>query len=202
MRSYIAGFNRTSLTPVIFVLLFAAFLGASVMSSRALIDSQKGELPKVRNLTESFQLVKITRQDNDFLLHMKNTSSKAITAFMVGEDDGSSMIKDSFLSSYVIASGEVEQVWVGSREMPAAGADAPRQQVVTILTVMFDDHSSEGDFDADRQIRDRHLGEKIQLKRVNRLLREAMESPDANQPAAIERLMSQISSLPEEQEAG
>ena len=202
MRSYIAGFNRSTSKLFVFILLFVALLGVGGISSRALRDWQKGELPEVRNETESFQLVKITRQDDDYLLHMKNTSTKAITAYMVGDENGPSMTRISYFRDYVVAPGEIEEVWVGSKEMPASGADTPRRQIVTILCVMFDDHSSEGDFDADRQIRDLYLGEKIQLERINRLLHQAMQSPDANHPAAIERLMSQISSLPEEQEAG
>lgn len=202
MRTYIAGFNRTSSIPVVLTLLFMAFLGASGMTLRALPGAQKGEFPEVRNQTESFQLVDITTsKEGCFILHMKNTSIKAITAYMVGEDDNSSMMTLT-RGNDVLAPGEVDEVHIAFREMPADDTGTLRRQVVIILAVMFDDHSSEGDFEADRQIRDWQLGEMIQLERVNRLLREAVGSPDANQPAAVERLIAQISSLREKQEVG
>jgi hypothetical protein len=74
--------------------------------------------------------------------------------------------------------------------------------VIRILAVVFDDHTSEGDFGVATIIKDTRSGKRMQLKRINRLLHETLQSSDANLPVALDRLKVGIAALSEEPEMG
>lgn len=202
MRSYVARFNRSSSKPIILTLLFVALLGASVMISRALPESQKHELPRVKNETESFQLVSVDKIGDLLQLRLKNTFNKAITAYTISYGNSRQTGIDKILGNDVVAPGEIEEFRTPLANVSNSDASTLQEQVVTILVVVFDDRSSEGDFKAADDILNDRLGQKIQLKRINRLIRAALNSPDVDTPATLSRLKAQIASLPEDQEVG
>ncbi len=74
------------------------------------------------------------------------------------------------------------------------------QPTITILTVIFDDRTTAGEYLWAKGILDDRRGNKIQLKRINSLLRKAQKWPDSGEPAAIERLKAEIASLPVDEE--
>ena len=201
MRSYGNRFNRSSSKPIFFVLLLVAFLSVGGMSSRALPEPQKEELPQVRNETESFQLISIERIGYLLQLRLKNTSKKAITAYKIGYNNGWQTGIDKIIGDDIVAPGEIEEFRTPFSNL--SNSDGPTSpQTVTILAVVFDDRSSEGDFQAADDILNDRLGQKIQLERINRLIQGVLKSPDGNTPAALSRLKSQIASLSEDQGKG
>ena len=201
MRSNIAGFKRSSSKPVVLILLFVALLSASVMTSRALPEPQNQELPRVRNETESFQLISVERLGYLLQLRLKNTSKKAITAYKIGYSNGWQTGIDKILGNEVVAPGEIEEFRTPFSNV--SNSDDPTSpRTVTILAVVFDDRSSEGDFQAADDILNDRLGQRIQLERINLLIQGVLKSPDTNTPAALGRLKAQIASLSEDQGKG
>ncbi len=201
MPRYIAGLSRSSSIFAFLALLFIGSLGADIWPSGARPDPQKDELPKVKNETESFQLVSVEKIDSLLQLRLKNTSNKAITAYRIGYGDGWQTGIDKILGDYVVAPGEVEEFRTSfSNVSNSDNSASPR--TVTILAVVFDDRSSEGDFEAASRILNDRLGQKIQLERINSLIQATLKSPDANTPVALSRLKSQITSLSEDQGKG
>jgi len=141
--------------------------------------------PKIVNLTESFQVVSVegTPDHQGLVLQLKNGSNKLITAYSLslGPDD---MMQTDFapsLSRQGVAPGETERVAI-----PLAG----RPLTITIGVIVFEDGSSEGDFEQADEIRDRRTGDRIQLQRIQALMAKALPEPDA-----IKELRRQISSL-------
>jgi hypothetical protein len=201
MRNYVARINRSSSKPVVLILLFVALLSASVMTSRALPEPQRQELPQVRNETESFQLVSVEKIGDLLQLRLKNTSKRAITAYKIGYSNGWQTGIDYLIGDDVVAPGEIEEFRTPFNNLSSSD-DPTSPQTVTILAVVFDDRSSEGDFKAADDILNNRLGQKIQLERINRLIKGVLKSPDSNTPAALSRLKSQIASLSEDQGKG
>jgi len=68
--------------------------------------------------------------------------------------------------------------------------------------VLFADGSDDGDQKVVADNRHRRLGIKLQLQRISRLLESFSASSDSNTSQPLEKLKSQISSLPEDPEVG
>jgi hypothetical protein len=201
MRKYIARFSRTNTIFAILALLFLASLGVGNWPSGARQRAQKDKLPQVKNETESFQLVSAEKIDFLLQLRLKNISKKAITAYKIGYGNGWQTGIDKIIGDDMVAPGEIEEFRTPFNNI--SNSDDPASpQSVTILAVVFDDRSSEGDFQAADEILNDRLGQKMQLERINRLIQAVLKSPDANTPAALGRLKSQIASLSEDQGKG
>ena len=68
--------------------------------------------------------------------------------------------------------------------------------------MIFDDHTSEGFPERVKILKDRRIGERIQLKRVKRLLNEAANANDSETSQRLNSLRARIAALADTREDG
>lgn len=177
------------------VVLGTILLTASVLSSNGRRSQHEVSLPTVKNKTSSLQVIDIEKLQTWFVTRVQNTSSKAITAYVMAVCDVPESATDYSIGPDSIEPGKVVEIITPVRALDKCSS-ATTQPSITILAVVFDDRSTEGDYGWAKGILDDRRGLKIQLKRINRLLREALGRADRDEPKAIARLKAEISSLP------
>jgi hypothetical protein len=182
------------------VVLGSVLLSAAVLSSSARRTRQEISLPTVKDNTGSFRLISLERIDHSFVMLVQNTSDKAITAYAKAVCDFPESSADYTLGDQSIAPGEVVKIDTPAEAVSDHCGSAKTQPTITILAVVYDDRTTAGEYQWAKGILDDRRGEKIQLKRINSLLKKALNWPDANEPAAIERLKAAIASLPVDEE--
>jgi len=178
------------------VVLGTILLTASVLSSNGRRSQHEVSLPTVKNKTSSLQVIDIEKLQTWFVTRVQNTSSKAITAYVMAVCDVPESATDYSIGPDSIEPGKVIEIITPVRALSDKCTSATTQPSITILAVVFDDRSTEGEYEWAKGILDDRRGLKIQLKRINRLLREALVRADRDEPKAIERLKAEISSLP------
>lgn len=202
MTRHILGLKRSGITPVVLVLLCMTVFGMGVWSSGIKSNLQDDTLPKVKNETESFQLVSIEKAKDTVLLRMKNISGQGITAYSIASHENGREDTDYSIGDYVIANGAIEEIEIPLSSLRGSGASKRKKSDIRILAVVFEDQTSEGDYTAAADIRNTRLGKKIQLKRINQLLLEALNLHGTNQMSTLSDLKSRIASLSEDIEKG
>lgn len=177
--------------------LGAILLSTAVLSSSGSRGRQEVGFPIVKDNTGSFSLVSQEKIDGElFVTYLQNTSKRVITAYGTALCDVPWGSTDYTLGDDVIEPGEVFDISISTRGITHMCGSAITQPTITILAVIFDDRTYAGEFQWAKGMLDDRRGHKIQLKRINRVLAKALKSPDANQPAALERLKSEIAALP------
>lgn len=178
--------KKLSYLNVIFVFTCLILTGA-VLWPDVRHTSQKGSSYRFNNETRSLEVVELEREGDSIHLILKNVSSKSITGVQV--QLGRVTIQSEFLGGdETFLAGALHERYYPLQE----GMD---REGINILAAVFDDGSSEGNPEAVRQIKDKRLGEKTQLRRVLPLVQQAIEAPDADAPAALDRLRTDILGL-------
>jgi hypothetical protein len=134
--------------------------------------------------------------DGQFVTQMQNTANKAITAYVTAICQVPVSATDRAIGDDFIGPGDVVDITVSIRAMSETCGSTITQPTITILAVVFDDRTYAGEIQWAKGILDDRQGNKIQLKRINRLLAKASKLPDASQPVALERLKDEIAALP------
>jgi hypothetical protein len=178
------------------VVLGSVLLSTAVLSSSASRRQQEMSLPTVKDNTGSFRLISLERTDHSYVMWVQNTSDKAITAYAKAVCDFPESSADYTLGDQSIAPGEVVKIDTPAKAVSDHCRSAKSQPTITILAVVFDDRTTAGEYQWAKGILDDRGGNRIQLKRINSLLRKAQKWPDAGEPAAIERLKAEIAALP------
>ena len=177
------------------VLICAVALAASALSPGT--DPRQGNRPEVRNKTQAFQVVSVEQIDGDYVLTLRNGSGKDLNGYAIGFGaPGSKVFVELTTSERVLAPGETAEERIPAANL-RAGADALRQPEITILAVIFEDRTSDGDPQTIAEIEQHRLGVKMQLKRVLPLIEALLNSSNSDTQAALDRLKAQISSLSE-----
>ncbi len=168
----------------------------SVLSSSGRPQQARESLPPVVNShTGSVQFISTEKADFGFITRMRNNSKKSITAYAVSLCNTPLFSTDYSIGDNSIGTGQTFEIRVPIQAVSNNCGDIA-QPIITFLAVVYDDRTTEGDFGWAKGILDNRRGEKIQLKRINRLLTHAGNWTDADKPAAIERLKSEIAALP------
>jgi hypothetical protein len=170
----------------------------SVLSSGAggrPAQQQRDSLPLVKSHAESLQFISTERTDFELITRIRNTSAKSITAYTVSLCGVPLFAADYTIGDNSIAPGNVLEIKMPIQAVSDKCGNAT-QPIITILAVVFDDRSSEGEFRWVKGILDNRRGEKIQLRRINRILTKAANWADGDKPAGIDRLKSEIAALP------
>ena len=182
------------------VVLGCVLLSTAVLSSSARRIQQEMNLPTVKDNTGSFRLVSLERIDHNFVMRMQNASQKAITAYVNAVCDFPESSTDYTLGDQSIEPGKVVEITTPVEAVSDHCSSARTQPTITILAVIFDDRTTAGEYQWAKGVLDNRRGKRIQLKRINSVLKKALKWPDANEPAAIERLKAAIGSLPVDEE--
>jgi|GEM_PF-2417127 len=178
------------------VVVGTILLSAAVLTSSARRSKQEVSLPAVKDNTGSFRLISLERIDHQFVMRVQNASDKAITAYVKAVCDFPESSADYTLGDQSIEPGQVVEIATAAEAVSDHCGSAKTQPTITILAVVFDDRTTAGEYQWAKGVLDDRRGERIQLKRINSLLKKALKWPDANEPAALERLNVAIASLP------
>lgn len=156
--------------------------------------------PDVENRTKSFKLVSEERAEDDLVLRFENTSTLTITAYTLAL--GQERIGADFFPNTAqkgVAAGAIEEV-----RIPLLNLSSQSGKKIIVLTVVFQDHTAEGDFHATKLIFDRRQGYAKQMQRIRSLLLRVAENPyqDASVTPGVllKQVRDTISSLPEQDE--
>ena len=186
-----------SLVTLLLIMAGVAFASLGLILPGGKTASQ--DLPQVKNGTRSFQMVsKELRQFGEefVVLEMKNMSRKGITAYSISADPNGRTDRDYSISGHVIEPGEMEEIEIPRTAVKSADlSNSPGE--IRILAVVFEDGTSEGDPAIASWIRDQRQGKKVQFRRIERLLRKAINASGSPSPANLKSLRASIASLPE-----
>jgi hypothetical protein len=178
------------------VLLLVGTSFSAMLNKRA----KQFQPPEVENKTKSFRLVSVEKAENDLVLRFKNTSVLTITGytFALGQERiGADFFPNAAQKG--IEAGAIEEV-----RIPLFNISSQPGNKIVVLTVVFQDHSSEGDFQAARLILDRRKGFATQMQRIRSLLLRAANNTDQGSSVTpmtvLKQLRETISSLPDQNE--
>jgi hypothetical protein len=158
------------------------------------LSAQSEDLP-IDNKTQAFQIISSELNNGIIKLSLRNGYSKAINGFTIGGSDTSGIQVDFTSTDSVIVPGEVYKYKIPSQSIQSVSGDVANKLKLKILSVVFEDGTSDGDNRAAEQMKNRRRGEKVQLARIISLLNRALASSDSGTLDAIGRLKTQISSL-------
>lgn len=177
-------------------------LGVGAWTVRKSSPQQQAK-PQVVNKTQSFQVEELVlnAERNAYLLTLKNGYNKSINGYSIGV--GSSKLDVDLTSGErTIAPGGTTQESIPASRLHADGVNGLPLNTINVLAVMFDDGSSDGDSPAIAIIRQRRLGIKLQLQRINSILESNTASSGSVTPITLGQIRQQISTLSIEPSAG
>jgi hypothetical protein len=170
-----------------------------IKSMEEIEEMAKGLRPDkvpVRNMTQSFRLIQLEKvEDRDLKLTLQNRYNKRINGFQVTVGNVGIHTELMYNEDQMIPAGgiRVEQVPI---------QDDTDTKGIALVSVHFDDGTSDGDPVAVKQVEEERSGQKTQIKRALALIRRTLSSPDGDSVAALEDLLSQIRSLPSQGKNG
>ena len=130
--------------PIIFLGSLILLLVGASLSTVLVKKSKQFHPPVVENKTNAFRLVSEETSEDNLVLRFENTSKAVITAYILSL--GQQTIGADFFPNVAqrgVAPGTIEEVKIPLLNLPLVS-----QQTVTVLTVIFDDRTAEGDFQA------------------------------------------------------
>ena len=153
--------------------------------------------PQIINRTTGFQLASLTDKDDDYILLLKNNSSKNIDGYIIGIGASKRVTVDLTIGSRVITPEDVVEERIPLSNLRASSGGGAPPPSITILAVLFEDGTSEGAAQAIAEIKERRAGTKIQLQRILPLIQNLLSSPGSTKQITLAQLKEQIASLPE-----
>ena len=163
--------------------------------------------PSVINRTESVEVIEIRSNDTvlpTYKLSLRNLSGKRIIAMeidiIVGGRKRIFQLLQGKDGKPVVDAGQVLETNVTDATeamMTRYGyePDSPKNQSVSITTVVFEDYSYEGEALPAANFKALTTGRKMRLKEVVALLQSAIDSDDSKIPMELARLRAQLTSL-------
>lgn len=149
--------------------------------------------PPVANQTNAIEVVGVKVLDGSLQLSIRNSGSKNITWYKLLIGDMGLEAEFTYASQPVIAPGEVY-----TEQFPTNTGLATKG--VSVLSVLFEDGTSEGDQQLVKKIKERRQGEKAQLTRFLNLLGTILDSPKEEHARGLNDLEARIMNFPEDQE--
>lgn len=126
--------------------------------------------------TRGHEELKATNSDGQLKISLKNNHKETITAFAISF--GNTVVKEDFAYSEVHFGIEPGETFEESYPFPrsSVGAEPP---TLHLLTVLLKDGTNDGNSKVAQQIKDERLGEKIQIRRMLKILeKEAFSRKD------------------------
>lgn len=173
------------------VLILLQLLYSGTQPQKSLANQDYGV--RVTNKTQSFEVIGIKMTGRHVRLKLKNGYEKSIIDFKIA------------LPRPLGKNGTVTDI-VGDTNVIAPGAtyeynftlppdDAQQEREVVILTILFDDRTSDGDAETAANMVAERLGERIQVSRILPLLEKVLDLPDVDLQVGLETLKSQVAAL-------
>lgn len=184
-------FKRVSLFGLVLLsLVVAVSVGTGIPSPRTHTAQEKPL--QVHNKTASVEIVSAAKEKDTVRVSLRNNSGKFIDGLQARV--GSVTVQTEFAGSGVtFPPGAIhEEVYPGQRDVDQRG--------FTVLCVVFEDDSADGEPKYVKQIKDKRYGARLQTQRALSLIDDLLASAEADTPAGLEKLEAQTSSLPEQHE--
>jgi hypothetical protein len=196
MKEQIAIYRRPYFISTVMASICLAVVSASAWTLRTRVPAgQENEVP-VGNKTQSFQVIRAVVNEGTVRISLKNGYRKAINGFTLSGGGTSGVQVDFTETDDVIAPGEIYEYRDSVKNLQSSSGSITNTLNLRVLAVVFEDGTGDGEKFAVDEIRDRRLGEKRQLSRLLPLINQALNSSDADMPAALKLLKAQVSSLP------
>ena len=142
---------------------------------------------QIVNETRLLEVAKAEPKADSINLVLKNNHTKYITGFQIRI--GQVTVQSEFIGSdEVFPPGTVYEKQYPVEEKSSRAS-------ITVLAVIFEDGSSDGNPQYIKQIKDKRLGEKTQIKRAIPLLQKGSEASEGDPAEALRQLRADISSL-------
>jgi hypothetical protein len=148
---------------------------------------------RIGNKTKGFAVQSIRRQDNIIEIELRNTYSKSITAYQiyVGKQTIQTELLVNTDPEMILPGGSVHKQYPAHEEIKRRG--------ITILAVLFDDHTGDGDPHYLKRLLQYREGMKMQRLRALDAFQKVLDSGVTNVFEALEQVVSEIPTLPEEE---
>lgn len=182
------------------IFLVAAALTVTALAVSVVVFSARRQEPKpyqaenllINNKTQGFEVVSAV-SDGEFIhLTLRNNYSQGINAFTLSASANSGVQVDLTHNDNRIEPGAIYHYRVLPDSLDSS-ASAIKPLTITILDVVFEDGTGDGDPTAIADIQNRRRGERIALARLVPLMAQALNSRGAETGEDIERLKEQIS---------
>jgi hypothetical protein len=180
MRNDKALFQSSRLLALAIMVAGVILLGGNVWSSSNKSRKEAGVV-KVNNHTQTCKVLSAEKHNGHIKLSIRNDSKKNMTAFVVALSTRPGdlfTVKEEFAYSeidFVIAPGATYEKAIS---IPPS-LDNQKTIPLTLLAVVFDDKSAEGDPQVVRGIEHERFGERVQLMRTISLLNKMLEQPES-----------------------
>lgn len=132
---------------------------------------------QVLNRTQSFEVIKAERGENDYSFTLKNTSDKTINSVSISPNKAYTVRTDYLYSEGPDHAG----IAPGALYSDTQHLDSSEYtETIEIKSIIFDDGSSEGDPAEIRDIEDSRLGTLVQMRRTVKELEKFLASGSAD----------------------
>lgn len=148
--------------------------------------SSQGPPLKVSNRTHACEIVKVETNSERVRLSLKNNYNKTITAYAISVGDDSHSHREP--SSHLTAGS----TWNHDLRLRAGRIEGE----ITVLAVVFEDGSSDGDARVAKEITDYRLARKTQRERIIPVLRKVLAARDTEIQSALEKAHAALYALP------
>ncbi|HEX8136300.1 MAG TPA: hypothetical protein VF544_01795 [Pyrinomonadaceae bacterium] len=176
-------------------LILMAAVGTAIWTPRSIWSQQI--TPQVENRTQTLQVISIEPKGGDYLLSLKNGSDKSINGYSLAIGPRGILDADLTTVGRAIAPGASFTERIPAANLRSSSTGDSLQPTITIMAVLFEDSTSEGDSSAIDRHKARRAGAKGQLDTILPLIKATLDTPDSELPAALEKLKARVASLPE-----
>lgn len=196
MKGYKTFFQVVRIPVFVALICGGAFLSMSVYPSAQKIshpflsnDIESVDDLKVINKTSFFRIIEMEKvSQGNLRLILKNDYDKRITAFQIAIDNTTALID----ALYTDAEHSIPPGSIREHIEPLNIDPHMKEHYLSILAVVFDDGTSDGDSVAIKEINDYRLGSRMQMDHTLPLLNEIMNLPDDEISAALDNLPSSL----------
>jgi hypothetical protein len=175
------------------LLIYLAKLSSPRASAaRDVKQASKATPPRVNNKTAFFEATFLEIKGKQARLALKNNYSKTILSFSyaIPPNHGYVTVQHAILPGMIL-----------EEEVGIPDGLLTEDKELTILGVLFDDRSGDGDPVIIQELQDRDLGQRIQVKRINRIFKTFSDISEANLQTTLEEAKSKINRLEDPPEA-
>ena len=170
--------------------------------SKASLQFQQADELSVTNMTRAFHVISATRDGEIVRLSFRNGYPQAINAFTLSGGPNSGVQVDLVSNDHEIAPGAVYDYRAFASNLEPSGSPV-KPLKLTILNVVFEDGTGDGDGQATAIINNRRLGEKAALSQIIPLLDQALKTSNLEAPEGMrqlkERIVAECEALEKEQ---
>lgn len=188
MRNLRNLFALAGLALIIWMVITVVGTSSAVLSRRP----HQSDSLTITNNTQAFSVLSPIRDGEYVQLTFRNDYAQTINAFTLSGGAHSGVQVDLAHNDNAILPGATYQYKVLAASLEPSGSNEKALNL-TVLDVVFEDGTGDGDAEAIADIQNRRLGEKIALTQIVPLVEQALSLRDLQTSGDIDRLKERIS---------